>query len=135
MKVEAGTLLPAEGRDTDEAANRVKIKAPFDGAGVNLIVEKIETEQMLVELLDYHIDFAGLFVRRAALEPRPAVDPVDCRGAPVTTPILQGMHAVAGATTGSSSTLGVVHDGVTVFPGVIDALERLRDASKKLVFL
>ena len=30
---------------------------------------------------------------------------------------------------------GVVHDGVNVFPGVIDALARLRRAGKRLVFL
>ena len=30
---------------------------------------------------------------------------------------------------------GVVHNGVTVFPGVVDALERLHAAGKKLVFL
>ena len=54
----------------------------------------------------------------------------------MTTPILQGMHAVAERYDGFVLDLwGVVHDGVTVFPGVIDALERLRDASKKLVFL
>ena len=54
----------------------------------------------------------------------------------MTTPILQGMHAVVARYDGFVLDLwGVVHDGVTVFPGVIDALERLRDASKKLVFL
>ncbi|MEC9183589.1 MAG: TIGR01459 family HAD-type hydrolase, partial [Pseudomonadota bacterium] len=54
----------------------------------------------------------------------------------MTTPILQGMHAVVERYDGFVLDLwGVVHDGVTVFPGVIDALERLRDASKKLVFL
>jgi cyclic-di-GMP phosphodiesterase TipF (flagellum assembly factor) len=29
----------------------------MDSAGIDLIVEKIETEQMLVELLEYSIDF------------------------------------------------------------------------------
>ena len=54
----------------------------------------------------------------------------------MTTPVLQGMHAVAERYDGFVLDLwGVVHDGVTVFPGVIEALERLRDASKKLVFL
>ena len=54
----------------------------------------------------------------------------------MTTPVLQGMHAVTERYDGFVLDLwGVVHDGVTVFPGVIEALERLRDASKKLVFL
>ena len=43
----------------------------------------------------------------------------------MTIPILQGMHAVAERYDGFVLDLwGVVHDGVTVFPGVIDALER-----------
>lgn len=33
------------------------LKQTFDTAGIDLIAEKIETEQMLVELLDYSIDF------------------------------------------------------------------------------
>ena len=33
------------------------LKQTMDSAGIDLIVEKIETEQMLVELLDYSIDF------------------------------------------------------------------------------
>ena len=41
------------------------------------------------------------------------------------------MHAVVERYDGFVLDLwGVVHDGVTVFPGVIDALKRLRDASK-----
>ena len=77
VKVEAGTLLPAEGRDTDEAADRVKgLKRRLDGAGVDLIVEKIETEQMLVELLDYHIDFGQGYLFG---EPRLSQDPPSAR--------------------------------------------------------
>ena len=33
------------------------LKQTMDSAGIDLVVEKIETEQMLVELLDYSIDF------------------------------------------------------------------------------
>ena len=52
------------------------------------------------------------------------------------TSILQGMRAVADCYDGYIVDLwGVVHDGVTVFPGVIDTLEKLRAFSKKVVFL
>ena len=54
----------------------------------------------------------------------------------MTVPVLQGVSEVADRYEGFILDLwGVVHDGVTVFPGVIDALERLRAAGKKLVFL
>ncbi|MEC7573854.1 MAG: EAL domain-containing protein, partial [Pseudomonadota bacterium] len=77
VKVEAGTLLPAEGRDTGEAADRVKgLKRRLDIAGVDLIVEKIETEQMLVELLDYDIDFGQGYLFG---EPRLSQDPPSAR--------------------------------------------------------
>ena len=41
---------------------------------MDLIVEKIETEQMLVELLDYHIDFGQgyLFGSRAPSQDPPS---------------------------------------------------------------
>jgi HAD superfamily hydrolase (TIGR01459 family) len=49
---------------------------------------------------------------------------------------MQGLRDVAGNYDGFVLDLwGVVHDGVTVFPGVIDALQQLRAAGKKLVFL
>ena len=51
-------------------------------------------------------------------------------------PVLQGLRNVVDRYEGFVLDLwGVVHDGVTVFPGVIDALERLHAAGKKLVFL
>lgn len=54
----------------------------------------------------------------------------------MSVPILQGLRDVADRYDGFVLDLwGVVHDGVTVFPGVVDALERLHGAGKKLVFL
>lgn len=49
---------------------------------------------------------------------------------------MQGLRDVAGNYDGFVLDLwGVVHDGVTVFPGVVDALQQLHAAGKKLVFL
>ena len=49
---------------------------------------------------------------------------------------MQGLRDVAGNYDGFILDLwGVVHDGVTVFPGVVDALQQLHAAGKKLVFL
>ena len=48
----------------------------MDVAGVDLIVEKIETEQMLVELLDYDIDFGQGYLFG---EPRLSQDPPSAR--------------------------------------------------------
>lgn len=54
----------------------------------------------------------------------------------MTVPILEGLRRVADAYDGFILDLwGVVHDGIAVFPGVIDALERLRTGGKRLVFL
>jgi ribonucleotide monophosphatase NagD (HAD superfamily) len=54
----------------------------------------------------------------------------------VSVPVLQGLREVAGNYDGFVLDLwGVVHDGVTVFPGVVDALRQLHAAKKKLVFL
>ncbi len=45
-------------KDGDDFLGGVTVlKQTFDTAGIDLIAEKIETEQMLVELLDYSIDF------------------------------------------------------------------------------
>ncbi len=52
------------------------------------------------------------------------------------TPILRGMRDIADNYDGYVVDLwGVVHDGIAVFPGVIETLEKLRAAAKKLVFL
>ncbi len=48
----------------------------MDGADVDLIVEKIETERMLMELLDYHIDFGQGYLFG---EPRLSQDPPSTR--------------------------------------------------------
>ncbi len=49
---------------------------------------------------------------------------------------MRGLREVADSYDGFVLDLwGVVHDGVTVFPGVIGALQELRAAGKKLVFL
>lgn len=48
------------------------LKQTMDAAGIDLIVEKIETEQMLVELLDYSIDFGQGYLFG---EPRLSKDP------------------------------------------------------------
>ena len=54
----------------------------------------------------------------------------------MTVPVLRGVSEVADRYDGFILDLwGVVHDGVTVFSGVIDALELLRAAGKKVVFL
>ena len=54
----------------------------------------------------------------------------------MTVSILDGLRRVAGRYDGYVLDLwGVVHDGIAVFPGVIDALERLRAGGKRLMFL
>jgi HAD superfamily hydrolase (TIGR01459 family) len=54
----------------------------------------------------------------------------------VSVSVIQGLRDVAGNYDGFVLDLwGVVHDGVTVFPGVVDALQQLHAAGKKLVFL
>ncbi len=54
VKVEANELLTR----SDGGPNILRwLKQVIDGPGIDLIVEKIETEQTLSELLDYNIDF------------------------------------------------------------------------------
>ena len=54
----------------------------------------------------------------------------------MTVPVLSGIREVVDHYNGFVKDLwGVIHDGFRVFPGVVDALERLRAAGKKLVFL
>lgn len=73
VKVEASTLLPSTGGDNSEAAEKVRaLKRRLDVAGVDLIVEKIETEQMLIELLEFNIDFGQGYLFG---EPRISQDP------------------------------------------------------------
>lgn len=54
----------------------------------------------------------------------------------MSVPILPGLRTVVERYDGFVLDLwGVVHDGVTVFPGVVDALQHIHAAGKKLVFL
>ena len=73
VKVGAGKLLPKSDQNESQSADRIQaLKRRLDGAGIDLIVEKIETEQMLVELLDYNIDFGQGYLFG---EPRLSQDP------------------------------------------------------------
>ena len=54
----------------------------------------------------------------------------------MSVPLIQGLRDVAENYDGFILDLwGVVHDGVYIFPGVIDVLQQLHSAGKKLVFL
>lgn len=55
VKIEAGRLVPPPLGSAEEAPEIVKRK--LDVAGLDLIAEKVETEPMLVELLDLGIDY------------------------------------------------------------------------------
>ena len=75
VKVEARTFLPEESIGEDALSERViGLKRRLDSAGIDLIVEKIETEQMLLELLDYNIDFGQGYLFG---EPRKSQEPPD----------------------------------------------------------
>ena len=66
-------MLPKSDQNESQSADRIQaLKRRLDGAGIDLIVEKIETEQMLVELLDYNIDFGQGYLFG---EPRLSQDP------------------------------------------------------------
>jgi cyclic-di-GMP phosphodiesterase TipF (flagellum assembly factor) len=83
VKVEAGNLLPESDQNEGQSADRIQaLKRRLDDAGIDLIVEKIETEQMLVELLDYNIDFGQGYLFG---EPRLSQDPP-------FTPLTAGEH-------------------------------------------
>ena len=56
IKIDAGTALETL-RDAEAALEFHRVKRALDRAGINLIVEKIEEEDQLIELLDYGIDF------------------------------------------------------------------------------
>jgi cyclic-di-GMP phosphodiesterase TipF (flagellum assembly factor) len=75
VKVEANNLLPEGSSNEDVLSERViGLKRRLDSAGIDLIVEKIETEQMLLELLDYNIDFGQGYLFG---EPRKSQEPPD----------------------------------------------------------
>ena len=56
LKIDAGTALETL-QDADASLQLHRMKRALDRAGINLIVEKIEQEEQLIELLDYGIDF------------------------------------------------------------------------------
>ena len=75
VKVEVRTLLPKESIGEDALSERIiGLKRRLDSTGIDLIVEKIETEQMLLELLDYNIDFGQGYLFG---EPRKSQEPPD----------------------------------------------------------
>lgn len=75
VKVEANTLLPEGNDPEDELSDTVlDLKKRLDSAGIDLIVEKIETEQMLLDLLDYNIDYGQGYLFG---EPRKSQEPSD----------------------------------------------------------
>ena len=78
VKVEANTLLSAERPSDNDAADQIKVlKHRLDNASIDLIVEKIETEQELVELLDYNIDFGqGYLFGEPRLSQEPSSTPL-----------------------------------------------------------
>jgi len=57
IKVEARTILDRLQRGGAPAAELRALKQSLDGRGIDLIVDRIETEATLVELLDFNIDF------------------------------------------------------------------------------
>lgn len=59
VKLDAGTLLNSGAKG---GMNIRALKQELDRNGIDLIVEKIEGEQQLVELLDHHIDFGQGFL-------------------------------------------------------------------------
>ena len=72
VKVQAKPLL-AQSDDYEEAGKRtIALKQRLDATGIDLIVEKIETEQMLVELLEFNIDYGQGYLFG---EPRLSQDP------------------------------------------------------------
>lgn len=61
VKMDAAWIL-REGASRDGFSRIVRLKKQLDAAGIDLIVEKIESEQMLRELLDFSIDYGQGFL-------------------------------------------------------------------------
>ncbi|MBI3452860.1 MAG: EAL domain-containing protein [Rhodospirillales bacterium] len=70
VKIDVSRLLAAT-RDAEPRLDIKAFKATLDRNGIDLIAEKIESDQMLVELLDMPIDFGQGYLFG---EPRPARD-------------------------------------------------------------
>src|SRR3546814_10788253 len=61
VKIEAAGLL--DRASTDDATNEVRLlKQALDRAGVDLIVEGVATEPMMVELVDFNINYGQGFL-------------------------------------------------------------------------
>lgn len=56
VKMDVGALMPAVTEEA-EAARLRRLKSSFDAAGIDLVVTNIANEQLLVELLDFDIEF------------------------------------------------------------------------------
>jgi len=61
VKLDASLLLDPDAGDSNSASIRL-LKQSLDEHGIDLVVEKIETEQTLVELLDFNIDYGQGFL-------------------------------------------------------------------------
>jgi cyclic-di-GMP phosphodiesterase TipF (flagellum assembly factor) len=70
IKIEAGFLLRSVGGESPVLDLR-RLKDALDRTGIDLVVEKVESDQQLIELLDYRIDYAQGFLFG---EPRPSRD-------------------------------------------------------------
>jgi cyclic-di-GMP phosphodiesterase, flagellum assembly factor TipF len=68
IKIDAQRLLDST-RGADARFDMKRFKAALDRNGIDLVVERIETEETLVELLDFNIDLGQGFLFG---EPRPA---------------------------------------------------------------
>ena len=71
IKIDAAALLGRPGDDAAANAFRL-LKQTLDRLGIDLIVQKIETEQMLDELMEFNIDFGQGYLFG---EPRMAREP------------------------------------------------------------
>jgi cyclic-di-GMP phosphodiesterase TipF (flagellum assembly factor) len=72
IKIEGDLLLSLSDLENPALGGVGALKQTLDAAGIDLIAEKIETEQKLVELLEYSIDFGQGYLFG---EPRLSKDP------------------------------------------------------------
>lgn len=72
LKIDAQTVLHRLDRGGADANALLSLKQDVDGRGIDLIVDRIETEATLVELLDFNIDFGQGYLFG---EPRQSKEP------------------------------------------------------------
>lgn len=73
IKIEAKMVLNRLKKGGAEAAELRSLKQELDGRGIDLIIDRIETEATLVELLDFNIDFGqGYLFGEPRLSKEPA---------------------------------------------------------------